>query len=107
VTSTTAYRYWDWKPSNDRDFIGLPVTSISAAPSYQTQWTQEVRYAGGVAAAELRAGVFAFSRSSIRIRRSSRSRARARRVPAGADAAARRRACSTATASTSSCSTTT
>jgi len=48
VNSTTAWRFWDWKPSNDRDFIGLPVTSISAAPSYQTQWTQEVRYAGTV-----------------------------------------------------------
>ena len=47
LTSTTAWRYWDWKPSNDRDFIGLPVTTISAAPSKQTQWTQEVRYAGG------------------------------------------------------------
>jgi iron complex outermembrane receptor protein len=48
VTSTTAYRYWDWSPSNDRDFIGLPVTTVSAAPSTQSQWTQEVRYAGGL-----------------------------------------------------------
>ena len=46
ITSTTAYRYWDWNPSNDRDFIGLPVTTVSAAPSKQHQWTQEVRYAG-------------------------------------------------------------
>jgi iron complex outermembrane receptor protein len=46
LTSTTAYRYWDWKPSNDRDFIGLPITTVSAAPSTQTQWTQEIRYAG-------------------------------------------------------------
>jgi iron complex outermembrane receptor protein len=49
LTSTTAWRSWDWKPSNDRDFIGLAVTSVSAAPSYQTQWTQEVRYAGDLA----------------------------------------------------------
>ena len=35
-------------PSNDRDFIGLPVTTISADPSTQRQWTQEVRYAGDV-----------------------------------------------------------
>ena len=48
LTSTTAWRFWDWKPSNDRDFIGVPVTSISAAPSYQEQWTQEVRYSGVV-----------------------------------------------------------
>jgi len=49
LTSTTAWRFWDWKPSNDRDFIGLDVTPVSAAPSYQTQWTQEVRYAGDLA----------------------------------------------------------
>ena len=44
VVATTAHRFWDWKPSNDRDFTGLSVTSVSAAPSFQTQWTQEVRY---------------------------------------------------------------
>ena len=49
LTSTTAYRFWDWKPSNDRDFTALPITTVSAAPSYQTQWTQEVRWAGTVA----------------------------------------------------------
>ena len=48
LTSITAWRYWNWDPSNDRDFIGLPVTTISAAPSKQRQWTQEVRYAGDV-----------------------------------------------------------
>ena len=61
LTSTTAWRFWDWKPSNDRDFIGLDVTPISAAPSYQTQWTQEVRYAGDLAAnVNLVAGGFFF-----------------------------------------------
>jgi iron complex outermembrane recepter protein len=49
ITSNTAYRYWDWNPSNDRDFIGLPITTVSAAPSKQNQLTQEVRYAGGLA----------------------------------------------------------
>ena len=49
LTSTTAWRFWDWDPSNDRDFIGLPITSVSAAPSRQEQWTQEVRYAGDLA----------------------------------------------------------
>jgi iron complex outermembrane receptor protein len=48
VAAITAWRYWDWDPSNDRDFIGLPVTTISANPSKQRQWTQEVRYAGDV-----------------------------------------------------------
>jgi iron complex outermembrane receptor protein len=46
LTSITGWRYWNWDPSNDRDFIGLPVTTISAAPSKQRQLTQEVRYAG-------------------------------------------------------------
>jgi iron complex outermembrane receptor protein len=46
LTSTTGWRFWNWNPSNDRDFIGLPVTTVSAAPSRQRQWTQEVRYAG-------------------------------------------------------------
>lgn len=48
LTSITAWRYWDWNPSNDRDFLGLPVTTISANPSEQRQWSQEVRYAGDV-----------------------------------------------------------
>ena len=64
VTSSTAYRYWQWDPSNDRDFIGLPVTSISAAPSKQHQWTQEVRYAGAVSPRlNLVTGIFAFSQA--------------------------------------------
>jgi iron complex outermembrane recepter protein len=46
LTSTTAWRYWDWDPSNDRDFIGLPVLTKSQANSRHTQWTQEIRYAG-------------------------------------------------------------
>jgi len=64
VTSTTAYRYWHWDPSNDRDFIGLPVTSISAAPSKQHQWTQEVRYAGALSPrVNLVTGIFAFNQA--------------------------------------------
>jgi iron complex outermembrane receptor protein len=46
LTSTSSWRYWDWDPSNDRDFIGLPITTISSGTSKQHQWTQEVRYAG-------------------------------------------------------------
>lgn len=48
LTSTTAWRYWDWNPSNDRDFIGVSVTTISSGTSKQRQWTQEIRYAGDV-----------------------------------------------------------
>jgi iron complex outermembrane receptor protein len=64
LTSTTAWRSWDWNPSNDRDFIGLGVTTISAAPSYQTQWTQEVRYAGDLSpTVNVVAGGFFFRQS--------------------------------------------
>jgi iron complex outermembrane recepter protein len=46
LTSTTAWRFWNWDPSNDRDFTGLSVLSLSQATSRHEQWTQEVRYAG-------------------------------------------------------------
>ena len=45
LTSITAYRFWNWDPSNDRDFIGLPITIVSANPSQQRQVTQEFRLA--------------------------------------------------------------
>ncbi|THD36670.1 MAG: TonB-dependent receptor [Sphingomonas sp.] len=43
VTSVTAWRYWDWKPANDRDFVGLPITTVSQNPSQQKQLSQEMR----------------------------------------------------------------
>ncbi|MBE7177970.1 MAG: TonB-dependent receptor, partial [Mucilaginibacter polytrichastri] len=46
LTSTTAWRYWDWNPSNDRDFTGLQSLALSQNPSKHRQWSQEVRYAG-------------------------------------------------------------
>ncbi|MGO1305712.1 MAG: TonB-dependent receptor, partial [Sphingomonas parapaucimobilis] len=45
LTSVSAWRFWHWDPSNDRDFIGLPITTVSANPSQQSQVTQEVRIA--------------------------------------------------------------
>ena len=48
LTSITAYRFWEWDPSNDRDYLGLPITTVSAAPSDQEQWTQEIRLAGDI-----------------------------------------------------------
>ncbi len=43
-TSVTAWRFWDWKPENDRDFTGLSVVSRSQNPSQQDQYSQEFRY---------------------------------------------------------------
>ncbi|GAA3716278.1 TonB-dependent receptor [Sphingomonas cynarae] len=45
LTSVSAWRFWNWNPSNDRDFIGLPVTTVSANPSQQRQVSQELRIA--------------------------------------------------------------
>ena len=46
LTSTTAWRYWDWDPSNDRDFTGLQALTKSQNPSTHRNWSQEIRYAG-------------------------------------------------------------
>lgn len=46
LTSTTAYRYWNWDPSNDRDFTGLQALAKSQNPAEHRNWSQEFRYAG-------------------------------------------------------------
>jgi iron complex outermembrane receptor protein len=48
LTSTTAWRFWTWDPSNDRDFTGLQVLAKSQNPARHTQITQELRYAGNI-----------------------------------------------------------
>ncbi len=48
LTSTTAWRYWNWGPSNDRDFTGLQALAKSQNPSKHKNWSQEIRYAGQV-----------------------------------------------------------
>jgi len=47
-TSTTAWYFWDWRPSNDRDFLGLPALTLSQAPSDHEQLSQEFRWAGAL-----------------------------------------------------------
>ena len=44
LTSISAWRFWDWKPENDRDFTGLPIVTASQNPSQQDQYSQEFRY---------------------------------------------------------------
>jgi iron complex outermembrane receptor protein len=60
LTSVTAYRKWDWGPKNDRDFVGLPITTKSENPSKQRQWTQEVRYAASGNSVDYVAGIYGF-----------------------------------------------
>lgn len=59
-TSVSAWRYWDWKPENDRDFTGLPIVSLSQNPSQQDQYTQEFRYAYSGDKFDFVLGAFAF-----------------------------------------------
>ena len=58
LTSVSAWRFWNWGPSNDRDFTGLPITTISANPSYQDQYSQELRYAGSSGRLDYVGGLF-------------------------------------------------
>ncbi len=60
VTSVTAWRFWDWKPENDRDFLGLSIVSKSQNPSQQDQYSQELRYNYSGERADLVVGAFAF-----------------------------------------------
>src|SRR4029453_16656336 len=62
VTSITAWRFWNWGPSNDRDFTGLPITIVSANPSGQDQYSQELRYAASGDRLAYVVGLFAYKR---------------------------------------------
>ncbi|MEW5688294.1 MAG: TonB-dependent receptor [Pseudomonadota bacterium] len=60
LTSVTAWRFWDWKPENDRDFLGLPIVSKSQNPSQQDQYSQELRYNYAAERYDFVVGAFAF-----------------------------------------------
>ena len=60
LTSVSAWRFWNWHPSNDRDFTSLPITTVSANPSTQDQYTQELRYSGGGDTIDYTLGAFFF-----------------------------------------------
>jgi len=60
LTSVTAWRFWDWKPENDRDFTGLPIVTRSQNPSQQNQYSQELRYAYNGRQFNFVVGAFAF-----------------------------------------------
>ena len=60
-TSVSAWRYWDWKPENDRDFTGLSIVALSQNPSQQDQYTQEFRYAYTGDRFDFVLGAFAFN----------------------------------------------
>ncbi|QDZ07603.1 TonB-dependent receptor [Sphingomonas panacisoli] len=64
ITSVSAWRYWNWLPANDRDFIGLPITTISQNPSRQKQVSQELRIASnGKSRLQYTFGAFFFNQT--------------------------------------------
>jgi iron complex outermembrane receptor protein len=48
LTSTSAWRFWNWDPTNDRDFSELSALTKSQGNSRHDQYSQEVRYAGQI-----------------------------------------------------------
>nr|WP_245942302.1 TonB-dependent receptor [Sphingomonas gilva] len=65
LTSVSAWRFWNWGPSNDRDFTGLPITTVSANPSQQDQYSQELRYAASGETLDYVAGLFAYHQKQV------------------------------------------
>ena len=82
LNSTTAWRYWDWKPSNDRDFIGLRGdTGIGSSLEPDAMDAGDSVCRGPVFPRQRgRAARSSSARRSIRIRPSSRNRAQRRRA---------------------------
>ncbi len=61
LTSITAWRYWDWDVSNDRDYIGVPIQLIQRIPSRQDQYSQELRIAADSGKLSYVGGLYFFS----------------------------------------------
>ncbi|CAN5265370.1 TonB-dependent receptor [soil metagenome] len=61
LTSITAWRYWDWKPANDRDYTSLDIVPQSANPVQQNQYSQEIRLSSnGKNTIDYTVGVYAY-----------------------------------------------
>ncbi|WP_053000741.1 TonB-dependent receptor [Sphingomonas sanxanigenens] len=45
LTSVSAWRFWNWDASNDRDYTGIPIQLTQHIPSRQDQFSQELRLA--------------------------------------------------------------
>lgn len=63
LTAISAWRFWSWNPSNDRDYTGLAITTKSQNPSRQDQFTQEVRYALEGRRIDFVVGAFGFAQT--------------------------------------------
>ena len=64
LTSVSAWRYWNWDPANDRDFIALPIQTVSKNPDRQDQYSQEIRLASnGDNTVDWVTGLYAFTQT--------------------------------------------
>jgi iron complex outermembrane receptor protein len=88
LTSVSAWRYWDWQPQNDRDFTGLPITTVSQNPSQQKQVSQEFRLASnGTNRLDYTLGAFLFHQTIDTQGSQVQGSAASRFLLSGADAA--------------------
>lgn len=60
LTSISAWRYWDWTPANDRDYVGLPIYTKVNNPTKQNQYTQEFRFNHQGSGFDVTLGLFGF-----------------------------------------------
>ena len=60
LTSVSSWRYWEWRPANDRDYTSLSILTASVNPSDQTQASQEIRFAWTGDRADYIVGAYAF-----------------------------------------------
>ena len=62
LTSISAYRWWNWDAANDRDYTSIPVQLLQHIPSYQRQFSQELRIASnGTNTIDYVAGLYWFN----------------------------------------------
>jgi iron complex outermembrane receptor protein len=45
LTSISAFRWWNWDAANDRDYTSISIQTQQHIPSYQDQFSQELRLA--------------------------------------------------------------
>jgi iron complex outermembrane receptor protein len=61
ITSITAWRFWNWWPSNDADYTPLAIVNNSQNGDYQRQISEELRIAStGSNTIDYSAGLYAF-----------------------------------------------
>ena len=61
LTSVSSWRFWEWRPGNDRDYTSLSILTASANNSDQEQYSQELRFASTLGdSIDYIAGIYGF-----------------------------------------------